>query len=165
MSDKNEFTTVCALDQVGDRYYIYDCDYHAEGGAYKSVITIDDMEYRVCAYPMEGRVEESGEKLPQLNTKDLESYFTAAPTAPMREVLEKARVPELPFAQLVMVIQHAQANVIYKAECIHVTKDGTECTEYEGPDFIGDDAWDIMEHIVDDAWYSYHRKQGDLEDD
>ena len=31
MSDRYEYTTVCALDQIVDRYYIYDCDHHAGG--------------------------------------------------------------------------------------------------------------------------------------
>ena len=49
MSDRYEYTTVCALDQIGDRYYIYDCDHHAGGGEYKNVITVSEGAISITA--------------------------------------------------------------------------------------------------------------------
>ncbi len=156
MSDRYEFTTVCALNQVGDRFHIYDCFHHAGGCAYKDVITVDEAQYQITAYPIDGTVEETGEKLPYLKIEDLQSYFTDKPSETILYVLEKAKVSDIQFVQLVMVDMKEVARGIYQADAFNVTGEGTEQLWYDMPDLVGEDTWDMQEHIIDDAWYSYH---------
>ena len=165
MSNRYDFTVVYAMDQLGERYCIYDCDHYAGGCEYKTMITVEDQQYEVRAYPLENREEVTGDKLPQLTPEDLKSYFTSEPTAAIGQVLKICKLEDMQFAQLVMVIEHSVAAGIYEAECIHVTADGVEHTCYEDDALVGDDAWSIADNIADEAWYSYHRKRGDLTDD
>ena len=163
MSDRYEFTSVCALDAQGERYYIFDRDHYAGGCEYSTTIMVGEREYAISAYPLENLTEEKGEKLPELKVQDLESYFTDTPTEAIRQVLALNHLEE-PIAQLVMVVQHSVSAGFCYAECYNVNAFGTERLLYEEIDLTGDDCNSRLEHMVDDAWYNYHRKVGDLEE-
>ena len=165
MSHRYEFTTVCAMDRIGDREYIYDRDYYVGGCEYKTTTWVGDLEHQVCTYPAEDLTEESGQKLPALTVNDLKSYFTDTPTGAMTEVLNLVKLAEQPFTQLVMTVQYGVDGTYCEAVSYNVTREGVEEIWYGGMDFVGDDAFSMTEHMVDEAWYSYHRKLGDLQEE
>jgi hypothetical protein len=158
MSNRYTFTVVFAIDKVGKRYPVYNCDHYAGGCEYKSLITVEGQQYEICGYPLEDLVETSGDKLPQLSVADLQSYFTDAPTEAIRQVLTLCTLDDLEFPQLVMVVEHAVESGMYETECISVTADGTEHTLYGEQDVAGDDPWSIADNLADDAWFIYQHK-------
>ena len=157
MSDRYTFTSVCAIDDTGAQYFFYDYDCYAGGGMYKNVTTVNERQYAVYGYPMEDRVEVSGEKLPVLQPADLQSYFTDAPTDAMAQVLEIAQVAQKHFVQLVMATQYSVRSGVCEAKSYAVTAEGTEEFFYDPQDFVGDDTWSMMEHMAEEAWCQYKK--------
>lgn len=124
MSSRYENITVYAVDTSGECHRIYDCNYYAGGCEYKDVIAVKNAKYQICWYPLEDKVEETGEKLPSLKPADLQSYFSAEPTKQICQVMKMAMPENKSVVQFNMVICQENTEGCCKEQYIRVTSDG-----------------------------------------